>query len=184
MRIPCNKPRGRRPCADESAPAQVSARLFLCALCRALMLVGSCCDRGQVYCTGDCAEKTRRHSMREAGKRYQASRKGRQAHAARQDRYRERKRLIALQGTTAPTQNAAPAAAPARENGQANWRARRVHTERSGIWLQKKKVTHHGSPRRPAHDVVPANAAATGFSHCHWCGCPCSPLVRSAFLRR
>jgi hypothetical protein len=75
------------------------------------MLVGSCCDRGQVYCTGDCAKKARRQSMREAGRRYQASKKGRLAHAARQRKYREQKRLMAQQVTTVPAQSAGPAAA-------------------------------------------------------------------------
>jgi hypothetical protein len=167
------------------------------------MLVGSCCDRGQVYCTGECAKKARRQSMREAGRRYQASKKGRQAHAARQSRYREKKRRIAPRVTTAPAQSAAPAAAAMtraipsrdhgqclrrcevqRENKQANWRARRVHTERSGIWRRKKKVTHHGSPPPRMDDFVPADTAATRLSHCHWCGRLCSPFVRNGFLRR
>jgi hypothetical protein len=122
------------------------------------MLVGSiCCDRGQVYCTGDCAKKARRQSMREAGRRYQASKKGQLAHAARQRRYRGQKRLMAQPVTTVPAQNAAPAAATARaiqsrdhgqclrrrevqrETKQANWRAQRVRTERSSIWRRKRK---------------------------------------------
>jgi hypothetical protein len=166
------------------------------------MLVGSCCDRGQVYCTGDCAKKARRQSMREAGRRYQASQKGRLAHAARQRRYREQKRLMAHQVMTVPAQNAAPAAAaaraiPFRDHGQclgrrevqrgtkqANWRARRVRTERSDMWRRKKKVTHQGFLRLPADDFVPADTAATRLSHCHWCGRLCSSFVRNGFLRR
>jgi hypothetical protein len=202
MHCACSKFRGRRPCADGSAAVEVSGRLLLCKRCRALMLVGSCCDRGQVYCVGDCAKKARRQSMREAGKRYQASKKGRLAHAARQHRYCERKRLMAQQVTTA-AQNAAPAAAaaraiPSRDHGQclrrrrevlreikqANWLAQRVRTEWSDICRQKKKVTHQGSPPPRTDDLVPADTAATRLSHCHWCGRLCSPFVRNRFLRR
>ena len=195
MRSPCSKARGRRPCAGDSAPAEVSGRLLLCKLCRAMVLVGSCCDRGQVYCTGDCAKKARRRSMCEAGRRYQASKKGRLAHAERQRRYRERKRLTAQQ-VTVQAQNTAAAtvrAIPHRDHGRwrrrevprhANWRARRVPTERSGTWRQKKKVTHQSFLPLPRNDFVPADTAATQLPHCHWCGRPCSPFVRNGFLRR
>jgi hypothetical protein len=187
MRSPCSKARGHRPCAHRSAPTEVSGRLLLCKLCRALILVCSCCDRGQVYCTGDCAKKTRRQSMREAGRRYQASKKGRLAHAARQRRYREQKRPVAPRARAIPSRGHGQCLLRCevqRENKQANWRAQRVHTERSGIWRQKKKVTHHGSPPPRPDDFVPADTAATRLSHCNWCGRLCSSFVRNGFLRR
>ena len=40
-----------------------SARLFLCAGCRMQVVICSCCDRGQIYCAGDCARRARRHSL-------------------------------------------------------------------------------------------------------------------------
>ena len=39
---------------------------------------------------GDCAHAARRESLREAGRRYQCTRRGRFAHAARARRYRGR----------------------------------------------------------------------------------------------
>jgi hypothetical protein len=65
-------------------------------------------------------------------------------------------------------------------------------------------VTHQGSPLEPRDDVVTPDAAAAanklaaawrdpvmrspvrdpGWWPCHWCGCRCSPLVRTGFLRR
>ena len=68
------------------------ARLFLCAApdCRTQALICSDCDRGHIYCA-DCAPHARRRSLREAGRRYQASRRGRIRHAARSRRYRSRK---------------------------------------------------------------------------------------------
>jgi hypothetical protein len=180
MRAPCSKSRGRRPCAHEHAPVETSARLFACERCRTLVLICSCCDRGQIYCAKGCAEEARRQSARASGKRYQASKKGRLAHAARQSAYRDKRKNV-------PHQARPNEVVPAGQVGRcyrASWYGRRVHVERSGLLRKKKLVTHHGSPRRPAHDVVPANATATGFSHCHWCGRLCSPFFRSAFLRR
>ena len=82
--------RGARPldvcrCDDGGV---VSARLYLCAGCRRQVLICSCCDRGHIYCSGDCAPRARRLSLRAAGRRYQTSRWGRLAHAARARRYR------------------------------------------------------------------------------------------------
>jgi hypothetical protein len=62
-------------------------RLFSCLLCRLLVAVCSHCDRGQVYCSAKCSSSARSRSVREAGRRYQATERGRRLHAARQARY-------------------------------------------------------------------------------------------------
>lgn len=69
-----------------------SCRLFLCADCRTQVVVCRPCDRGQIYCDDRCGPQARRRKCREAGQRYQASPRGRVKHAARQHRYRARKR--------------------------------------------------------------------------------------------
>lgn len=63
------------------------ARLFQCALCHAQALVCSKCDHGQIYCSDRCSMFARHNSLIAAGKRYQATIKGRRNHAARQARY-------------------------------------------------------------------------------------------------
>jgi hypothetical protein len=78
--------------------------------------------RPPIYCARGCANETRRWSMREAGRRYQQTTRGRLNHAARQRRYRQ-KRLMAPRVTTVPAQSAAPAyamahAIPSRDHGQ------------------------------------------------------------------
>jgi hypothetical protein len=78
-----------------------TARLFLCARCRTQVLLCSRCDRGQIYCGGDCAQQARRHAQREAAHRYQASRRGRLMHAARSRRYRARRKIVTHQGSPA-----------------------------------------------------------------------------------
>jgi len=76
--------------------------LFLCADCRAQALICGCCDRGQIYCTGDCALRARRRKQHAAGRRYQTSRRGRLAHAERARRYRARCNKVTHQGSPQP----------------------------------------------------------------------------------
>ena len=71
---------------------QSSARLFNCARCQRQVAICSHCDRGNMYCGKRCSETARRQSRREAGRRYQKTRRGGFAHAARQRRYRQRRR--------------------------------------------------------------------------------------------
>lgn len=56
------------------------------------------CDRGQIYCNGTCAQEARRERQREARRRYQATPRGRAMHAARNRRYRARRRGVTDQG--------------------------------------------------------------------------------------
>ena len=63
------------------AACEQPARMFLCACCRAQVVVCGHCDRGQRYCAGGCSERTRRRLQREAGKRYQRGSVGRHKHA-------------------------------------------------------------------------------------------------------
>ncbi len=88
-------------CGSEHRDAP-SARLFLCADCRAQALICGCCDRGQIYCAGDCAQRARRRKQNLAGRRYQASRLGRLAHADRARRYRARCNKVTHQGSPQP----------------------------------------------------------------------------------
>ena len=67
-----------------------SARLFLCGRCRVQVLLCSHCDRGQHYCSRECAGQARRERRREAAERYQRSWRGRMAHAERSRRWRAR----------------------------------------------------------------------------------------------
>jgi len=78
---------------------EAMGRLFLCARCRVQVLICSACDHGQVYCAGGCSQLSRRASVREAGQRYQRSRKGRFVHAERSRRYRQRRQNVTHQGS-------------------------------------------------------------------------------------
>ena len=75
-----------------------SGRLFLCAKCRKQVLICRGCDHGQCYCP-ECAPTVRRGAVREAGKRYQNTRRGRHTHAERSRRYRARQNKVTHQGS-------------------------------------------------------------------------------------
>ena len=104
-----------RPCpwgadADSAGSAEQDppqGRLFLCADpgCRVQVIICSGCDRGHIYCA-DCAPGARRRSLQEAGRRYQASSRGRTKHAARTRLWRERQNNVTHHGSL-PDQPAA-----------------------------------------------------------------------------
>ena len=167
----------RRAC-DGKRTALGSARLFACAWCGREVVLCSCCDRGQIYCDGDCAGQARRQTLRGAGRRCQQTRRGRRMHAARMARYRAK--LASLACSLA--QSSAGAAMGTPDEG----------------WPRNIEiVTHHGSPQPPAGDLVaagattmprddasPAEPPGPAMSQCHWCGRCCLLPLRRGFLRR
>jgi hypothetical protein len=80
------QPPGRRAMIEDSY------RLYSCGRCRRQTHICPRCDRGQIYCGATCSKHSRRQKQREAGRRYQQSRRGRLMHARRQQRYRQRQR--------------------------------------------------------------------------------------------
>jgi len=104
--------RTRRRRIDAARLAAATARFFLCGRCRAQVLICSHFDRGQIYCGERCAGAARRNSLRAAGCRYQASRRGRLSHAARARCYRRRTN-VTHQGSPADPSDALLPATPA-----------------------------------------------------------------------
>jgi len=158
----------RRRC-DDGPCAEESGRLLACRGCGCEVIVCRRCDRGQVYCTGDCSARARRRTLCCAGRRWQQSRRGRRMHAARMVRYRARR---------ANDCDGAAVALPAE-----GW--------------PLERVTHHGSPppavgdllvggamAMPRDDASPAEPFGRATTHCHWCGRCCLPPFRRGFLRR
>jgi len=128
-------------------------RLFNCARCARQVRICSHCDRGQIYCAGDCARQARQASLREAGRRYQESRQGRRLHAARQAHYRQRQReKVTHQGS----------ANNPRHDSLLAWFKRRSEGTRSRAIV----------PDRGTHRVP----------RCDFCGQPCSSLIRLTWL--
>lgn len=152
-----------------------SARLFLCARCFVQVRLCSHCDRGQRYCTRTCSSLARDAAQREAASRYQRSRGGRMAHAARSRRWRIRHHRIDPLATT-----------QADADADANI------------------VTHQGSPDTLADAPLPAwtsdraevsvtpepdpsttkGTERHAAPSCRRCGTALAPWVRQGFLRR
>jgi hypothetical protein len=90
-------PDGSGGCDHDRLP---QAWLLLCADqgCRAQAVICGDCDRGHIYCA-DCAPHARRRSLHAAGRRYQASHRGRVKHAARSRRYRARQNKVTHHGS-------------------------------------------------------------------------------------
>jgi len=79
-----------------------SYRLYSCRGCSVLVSICGRCDRGNIFCAGECAAVSRRASNRRAGARYQRTRRGARRHAARQQAWRDREREKVTQQGCAP----------------------------------------------------------------------------------
>jgi len=149
---------GHRPSMAAALAEDTPGRLFLCARCRTQVLICSCCDRGQIYCAGGCAREARRDAQRAAGRRYQASFRGRVNHATRSERWRVRQKNVTHQGSPPPPDD---------------------------LVLGDAVVAagHRSVTAMPAI-VEPVQGLGAPRSCCHWCGRRCPLLVRIDFLRR
>jgi hypothetical protein len=65
-------------------------RLYSCRRCAQQVRICRDCDRGNIYCAGECAQICRRESKRRAAKHYQLSQRGASRHAHRQNAWRAR----------------------------------------------------------------------------------------------
>lgn len=173
------------------------ARRFVCARCRAPVLVCSHCDRGQIYCAAGCAATARRQSQREAGRRYQDSRPGRVNHAARTRRWRQRKAALAMSPMSWATSVAPCAAQSVTHQGSPTSASDAVLTLSSSM-PAAAAAPAPAAPVQPCTAVTtrntstattPASSAADGPPNtsptwrCRWCRTPCAARVRLDFLR-
>ena len=79
------------PISSADGPSVVLRLRSCCdATCRTVFTICAGCDRGQRYCSVTCRQRMRRQQVRAAGRRYQASPKGKLRHLLRQRTYRRR----------------------------------------------------------------------------------------------
>ena len=83
-----------------------SCRLYNCMLCHKQTIICSYCDRGQIYCSLNCAFNARKQSQKLAAIRYQNTFRGKILHAARQAKYRQKQKIVTHQGSLALSQYA------------------------------------------------------------------------------
>ena len=162
------------------------ARRFVCARCRAPVLVCSHCDRGQIYCAAGCAAMARQQHQRAAAQRYQSSLRGRFKHAARTQTWRDRQALLAA--------SAASSGAPAltqsvTHQGSLPPVSDVVLIVTSPLPAAAAAAPAATPPAQPCITIATTTTsrastpAALPVWHCHWCHTPCAPHVRLGFLR-
>lgn len=155
-----------RPCPDDcqGAVGHDTGRFFLCERCRSQVLICRCCDRGQIYCAEGCARIARAERRRDVARRYQTSRSGRFAHAARSRRYRARQKMVTHHGSLASDAD--------------------VDVMAASVTTPNKASDTADAP--PLTEPAIANGLPTGDLgyHCHWCGRCCSAFFRREPLRR
>jgi hypothetical protein len=163
-------------------------RQFDCARCGTSVAICSPCDRGQRYCAQGCAEEARRESLQAAGRRYQATFRGRQQHAARQARYRQRqqeKRQLA-RGLLALCERPASYADPRQSLVSFSVLAEKVtHQGTQSAGEAWKLDSGTSAESRPGEQAlrVPVVASCEAVV-CHFCGARCRPIARCGPLRR
>lgn len=98
------------PTAAHTSTEGLRLRRCLDPTCNTMFAICRCCDRGQRYCGDECRQRVRRLQLA-AGRRYQATDAGQQAHCQRQRSYRERSSPASVthQGPSSVTCPTAPA---------------------------------------------------------------------------
>lgn len=144
----------------DTQPLRPDCRRFVCDRCHTAVYICSWCDRGHRYCSSRCRQQARRRSLREAGQRYQQSRRGRRLHAQRQASYRRRQRARLGEKVT-------------------HHRCRPVSGSASVISCE---TTPKRSDTSPAGQTTMRHDASQAIV-CSVCGHPCEPFVRDDFLR-
>lgn len=157
---------GHRVRAMDSVLLRPDCRRFVCDLCGSVAYICSWCDRGHRYCSKRCGRRARRRSLREAGRRYQQSRRGRFRHAQRQAAYRLRQRASEKKVTHHSCR------APQRSASVSSCKTTR-HKPSS------PSPSPQGGPRRRSG----GRDGASQYLFCCVCGHPCEPFVRPDFLQ-
>ena len=163
------------------------ARRFVCARCRATVLVCSQCDRGQIYCASGCAAAARGERQRDAAQRYQHSRRGRFKHAARTQRWRERRAALASLAATSPAQSVTHQGCPPTASAAVLETVPSPMPGATGPAAQPCMTLIASSTSTPATPgsghPAPAPPLSAPVWHCPWCHTPCAARVRLGFLR-
>lgn len=132
----------------------------MCARCRQAVLVCSACDSRRIYCSSDCSEIRRQESLKQARKRYQNSPIGALKHAARQSRYRARKKIVTDHSS--------------------------LQSGESALLLQNQNPVDEAAINIPSHLRIPQNSIESNNAathRCHFCGKVGSRFVRIDVMR-
>ncbi len=135
-----------------------SGRIYNCVRCQHQVIICRHCDRGNIYCSGDCAKQSRHEKQQEAADRYQSSHKGRQRHAQRQRQYRQRQRQ------------------------SRRWPKEKVTHQGSPELTAYDSITT-GLKAEMIQPIAPPFSKKAQWV-CHFCGAQCGDSLRWSFLHR
>ncbi len=171
----CNPPAVSPGEAQSSRPVEptIDHRLYACARCGRLVQLCTRCDRGNLYCFQGCADQARRDSLGRAGRRYQDTPAGRANHAARQQRYLQRKDAkMTHQGSPeAPEPTSSTPPMTEHPTGmETPCDPSQAQPQQAAPSPATAPAPQHPLPRRPPR--------------CDHCGAPLGPFARRRFLRR
>ena len=160
-----SRPAVSRALFHRDAAMEKSYRLFNCGRCRTQVRICQKCDHGNQYCRS-CAPLARQDSLLRAGVKYQRTKRGRENHAARQQRYLDNK--MTHHGSSECQEASHPCPSTAKVPVTSA-----LTKEEDAHVLPK---TLHLPPDREANDDEPDVVL------CDVCGQPCRPFARLDFL--
>lgn len=152
--VPWMRPRSSTSPSCEAAHA--AHRLYRCALCNRQVKICRQCDRGNQYCSSECAASVRRERVHQAGQRYQRTEQGRKQHQGRQQRYRQRQQEGAVAAST------------------------RLGIQQPSSTSSERMAQIAQAVQPPSQSY---DAPAPSQPRCDLCGCECSPFVRLNSIR-
>jgi hypothetical protein len=163
-----------------------SYRLFNCNRCHVQVRICQRCDHGNIYCR-PCAPEARSESVLRSGAKYQRKERGRENHAARQQRYldnQERDHAVRQQRcleNKEMTHHGSPVVDEASQlpAPQPEVPATSVlRRENANVQYQLQPSSESDSDETTEEDTESPGAAL-----CDFCGQPCGPYARLDFLR-
>ena len=153
------------------------ARLYVCARCRAQVVLCSRCDRGNRYCGRACRRAAREAAQRLAAQRYQRSWRGRIAHAQRSRRWRQR-RCAAAGGAPDDAQNVT------HQGSQPAGAAAQLEAWTCDIATVGLPHTPAGRAADPTvHSAPPQRPVSNNSWTCRRCGARQPAALRLGFVR-
>jgi len=147
---------------------QAQTRVFYCARCDEFVWICRRCDRGNRYCSPECASLARSESTRDARCRYRNSDAGRTTQKFRQRRFRcAPGKAVTDQSSasTAPCENLDPSKGEERAQ---------ISSDSAGNWSDRQSETPAGGEARAERPG--ATDGMWMFIRCHFCGRICGML--------
>lgn len=163
-----------------------SYRLFNCTRCHVQVRICQGCDHGNIYCP-PCSQEARKESQHRSGAKYQATERGKENHAARQQRYldyKEQDQAAQQTCTCMESQKMTHHGSPVADEASPLWAQPEV-PETSVLRRENANVYYQLQPPSETDEATTIDEdTEPGVVPCAFCGQLCGPYTRLDFLRR